>query len=859
MSRYKELKSQFDEGVSSRGSFKTKGTIKNKILNQLNDHAIIDFDFNSASFCSMYAQYLDELGIDHSVVEEIILIGNASRKTIRDVQALYPNAIINTVEKGYSELTYDDLFCKHTLVFINVYDTFKYKKAIRTNVCDEYETTAKRPDISKFAKLLTDTRFIYNVIIYNSDDIDMSWQMSDIINTSLKADTIIEGAHDNISVIANLYIDSLKWYEDNTPFLVPKIAFEENVFKPKGYLFYDRPLTDSQYISHLSHDLCGEFEPLEMMSLIRNLSPEDQKEYLQASPYEIASNFRIYKLMELHDSDPSLAEQIIQCYEKAAEDGITEAYNNIGVYYMQIGDYETSRSYYVKAYEAGSVKAPVNLLVLASSIENDETEISKWEAILSKDSSQVVLWNNALDYWHNEEYDKAISIFEQLSEQEDLFQACGKGLCQMALKNLIKLYFEGKPEAGIERDLFKVQQLLPKLDIDENKEVIAVLLANGVLTRRISIDDDKRNAYKIFSKLYDKSKFVSNHTYNMAVCYATNLGCKNNIDAGRRKAISICQDLLEKKENDNLHFLLGHLYRLSGESAKYIEELEKYKEGGFANQSNIMMALSSMDDKEKWYNKCNELMQKPGCFHCHEAFNYNEKDRICPKVLQELGDYFELKGDNDNAFSFYECASNYDYPNAFQSLGKIAADNKDWSKAEKLYKRALSLGRKYVLAPLLWTMICQGKKIDKELLHYAMLYESIQENSEVEYYIHLNLPTISRLKDEQYLWLKKSADNGYNPAILAYAQHLEENEEYGTAVGYLLKYDGKNSDVTNKINKLISLRDELAQEQALLRSQEYDDDDDSYEYYDDYQDNYSWEDSLMDALDGEPDAYWNID
>ena len=30
------------------------------------------------------------------------------------------------------------------------------------------------------------------------------------------------------------------------------------------------------------------------------------------------------------------------------------------------------------------------------------------------------------------------------------------------------------------------------------------------------------------------------------------------------------------------------------------------------------------------------------------------------------------------------------------------------------------------------------------------------------------------------------------------------------------------------------------------------------DYYDPYE-NYSWEDSLMDALDGEMDAYWNID
>lgn len=41
---------------------------------------------------------------------------------------------------------------------------------------------------------------------------------------------------------------------------------------------------------------------------------------------------------------------------------------------------------------------------------------------------------------------------------------------------------------------------------------------------------------------------------------------------------------------------------------------------------------------------------------------------------------------------------------------------------------------------------------------------------------------------------------------------------------------------------------------------EYDYDDYDSDYYDNYDDeSYSWEDSLMDALDGEIDAYWNID
>ena len=56
-------------------------------------------------------------------------------------------------------------------------------------------------------------------------------------------------------------------------------------------------------------------------------------------------------------------------------------------------------------------------------------------------------------------------------------------------------------------------------------------------------------------------------------------------------------------------------------------------------------------------------------------------------------------------------------------------------------------------------------------------------------------------------------------------------------------------DVLNDVNSRI---DEL---EAASHSNDYYDPDD---YYDPYE-NYSWEDSLMDALDGEMDAYWNVD
>ena len=54
-------------------------------------------------------------------------------------------------------------------------------------------------------------------------------------------------------------------------------------------------------------------------------------------------------------------------------------------------------------------------------------------------------------------------------------------------------------------------------------------------------------------------------------------------------------------------------------------------------------------------------------------------------------------------------------------------------------------------------------------------------------------------------------------------------------------------DILNDINSRIDNLEEA-------RRSTYDDDG----YYDPYE-NYSWEDSLMDALDGEMDAYWNID
>lgn len=61
--------------------------------------------------------------------------------------------------------------------------------------------------------------------------------------------------------------------------------------------------------------------------------------------------------------------------------------------------------------------------------------------------------------------------------------------------------------------------------------------------------------------------------------------------------------------------------------------------------------------------------------------------------------------------------------------------------------------------------------------------------------------------------------------------------------------------------------DEMYDDEMYDDRRMYDDDDDTYdrETYDDYngyyvQDNEGWSDQdINDALDGEPDAYWNID
>ena len=58
------------------------------------------------------------------------------------------------------------------------------------------------------------------------------------------------------------------------------------------------------------------------------------------------------------------------------------------------------------------------------------------------------------------------------------------------------------------------------------------------------------------------------------------------------------------------------------------------------------------------------------------------------------------------------------------------------------------------------------------------------------------------------------------------------------------------TDIDDILNDINSRIEDI---EAEARYNSYDDD-----YYDPYE-NYSWEDSLMDALDGEMDAYWNID
>lgn len=471
--------------------------------------------------------------------------------------------------------------------------------------------------------------------------------------------------------------------------------------------------------------------------------------------------------------------------------------------------------------------------------------------------SQGSVWNKAVELWENEHYNQAVCLFEKLSEEKgDKLKIDGKSLCQMAIKNLIKIYSEGKPEAGIEKNYTKVQKLLEKVNYNENKEVIAVCLENFFLTtaffrKKHDVVQEPGDSitFAIIKELYDSNIHEPNYTYNMATCYASGIGCEKNYE----KAIDICDKYLNEHDDNEIKRLKAYILLKSGNNQAFTEIIENLEVAEFKDKVNATKTYEGEELKKRML----ELENLPGCVKCSSVRKYNEKLRVCPNVLGCIGVAYIREGDKEKANAYFERSAEFGDASACFLVAQYCRKNGDIAKAISMYRKAMYYGHRRSLV-----FLHDYEKNIVAKLHYLLLLEgsNYMEDGKIQYLVYqiLSHRCISVDKGDESVWLLKSSDNEYADAVITYIDELiDEGDEYA-ALEYLRKYKGDDDNVKKKLAELEEYfedDEDFEDDEELDEGEEYDEYDDYYDDNEDYQGGgYEWTDE--DAWDAMTDGQY---
>ena len=114
-----------------------------------------------------------------------------------------------------------------------------------------------------------------------------------------------------------------------------------------SYFYYSKPLKNTAYLKNLSH---------EKTLISKSLEGE---EYVSA--LECASEFLINTIYTNYKSNNTDAIRIVDMYENAANDGIIEAANNLGIIYHYLNRSDLCERYFRMASQGGSYLGTFNL------------------------------------------------------------------------------------------------------------------------------------------------------------------------------------------------------------------------------------------------------------------------------------------------------------------------------------------------------------------------------------------------------------------------------------------------------------------------------------------------------------------
>ena len=503
-------------------------------------------------------------------------------------------------------------------------------------------------------------------------------------------------------------------------------------------MWYDRPLRNSKY--------CEFLDDYNMISLEENyISPGHKKTYKkewdELNPHtikECAEMFYIGYISHALSCGFPCGNEIVSIYQKAAEEGINEANNNLGVLYLyDQRDNEAAKKgidYLIKASKGGSQCAMINLASYYMS-QGDVDMALTYYYEASQKGNPFALYNLAIamNFGNlNQEID--------LVKAEALYRSCLEAIAQDLDRNGIDYYLQNKCCLNLMLLLNNKGEHYSKLldvfysaekpsdDLKYCKEILQITHTNRFSK---NIDEilhlTKNEEHQKPYVTYNRAQFL----YNGLYLKSFKVEIKQDIDS----AISIMQSLVDGIEDltwDNKYkyiystyalWLNQHRQGLNGLDLVYWKKAaESNPENACAYLTNCATIASDKERAKKTWQSY-AFSYSRGCVSCHECSNYDTTRLTCPKAQYVWATKYE-ENSNEKTTLLHQSADQ-EYKPSLYYLG--------FREAQKKYFPELHENKLFNLIP--------GAPPKK----YEPLY-----------------PILA--KDEYYKYIQKASELNYQPA-----------------------------------------------------------------------------------------------
>lgn len=129
----------------------------------------------------------------------------------------------------------------------------------------------------------------------------------------------------------------------------------------------------------------------------KELTPFSEELFIYQEARKCALDFEIYTLQNNYEKFPNVVDLLMDCYRYAAQEGVMEAFNNIGVFLGMTSSIEEAIPYFECAAKAGCTSGMTNLMSYYDMKEDYDMQFYYIDRLIRK-KNVVGMYNYAIAY-----------------------------------------------------------------------------------------------------------------------------------------------------------------------------------------------------------------------------------------------------------------------------------------------------------------------------------------------------------------------------------------------------------------------------------------------------------------------------